>query len=189
MIIVVARYNEDISWTDQFQNVVIYNKGAPLNRPNVIPLPNVGREPHTYYKYICDNYHNLDDYTVFLQGHPFDHSRHIIQDVKNLTTFKGDFEFLSECILTVTLENEARAHYPCRNGLATYYRVFGIRPRPNKMYTFGAGAQFVVSKKCILKHPKCFYENIVKILEYHVCPGEAYDLERIHKYIFKNDYN
>jgi hypothetical protein len=25
--IVVSRYNEDISWTRQFQNVVIYNKG------------------------------------------------------------------------------------------------------------------------------------------------------------------
>jgi hypothetical protein len=185
MIIVVARYNEDISWTDQFQNVVIYNKGAPLNRPNVIPLPNVGREPHTYYKYICDNYHNLDDYTVFLQGHPFDHSRHIIQDVKNLTTFKGDFEFLSECILTVTLENEARAHYPCRNGLATYYRVFGIRPRPNKMYTFGAGAQFIVSKKNILKRPKSFYLKIIEILQHDINPIEGFVIERFHKLVFE----
>jgi hypothetical protein len=29
--IVVARYNEDIEWTKQFQNVIIYNKGESLN--------------------------------------------------------------------------------------------------------------------------------------------------------------
>jgi len=29
-------------------------------------LDNVGREGHTYYKYICDNYDNLTDYTIFL---------------------------------------------------------------------------------------------------------------------------
>jgi hypothetical protein len=184
MIIVVARYNEDISWTDQFQNVVIYNKGAPLNKPNVIPLVNVGREPHTYYKYICDNYDNLEDYTIFLQGNPFDHSPNIIQNVKNLTNFKGDFEFLSEWVITDTLEKQSMVYYHCRNLMNTYYRVFGIHPTPNTLHTFGAGAQFVVSKKCILKHPKCFYEHIVEILNYHVCPLEAYDLERLHKYIF-----
>ena len=28
--IVVARYNENIEWTKQFSNVIIYNKGLPL---------------------------------------------------------------------------------------------------------------------------------------------------------------
>jgi len=65
MKIVVARYNENIDWTFQFPNAIIYNKGEPLNIPNEVMLKNVGWEGHTYYKYICDNYDNLDDYTIF----------------------------------------------------------------------------------------------------------------------------
>lgn len=42
--IVVARYNEDVQWTKQFKNVIIYNKGKNLdNVYNQIPLNNVGR--------------------------------------------------------------------------------------------------------------------------------------------------
>ena len=44
-------------------------------------LDNVGREGHTYYKYIVDNYDNLKDYTCFLQGNPFDHSPNIIDNL------------------------------------------------------------------------------------------------------------
>ena len=67
MLIVVARFNEDIEWTKQFPNVIIINKEEKINNDiyNEIFLYYVGREGHTYYKYICDNYDNLDDYTVF----------------------------------------------------------------------------------------------------------------------------
>ena len=76
--IVVARYNEDLEWTTQFSNVIIYNKGTQLSDDfNQTCLNNVCREGHTYYKHICDNYDNLADYTIFLQGNPFDHSPNI----------------------------------------------------------------------------------------------------------------
>jgi hypothetical protein len=49
MKIVVARYNEDIEWTNELQNVIIYNKGEPLNDENIneIMLSKIGREGHT----------------------------------------------------------------------------------------------------------------------------------------------
>ena len=31
LCIVVARYNEDLMWTKQFLNVIIYNKGMPMS--------------------------------------------------------------------------------------------------------------------------------------------------------------
>jgi len=53
MLIIVSRYNEDIKWTKKFPNVLIYNKGDKLNDEyNQIMLNNIGREGHTYYKYI-----------------------------------------------------------------------------------------------------------------------------------------
>jgi len=80
--IVIARYHENIEWSKQFPNVIIYNKGNKLdNDYNEIMLSNVGKEGHTYYKHICDNYDNLADYTIFLQGTPFDHSPNIISNL------------------------------------------------------------------------------------------------------------
>ena len=66
--IVVARYNEDISWTKKYQpNIIIYNKGDD-HIDSSIPLPNVGRESHTYLYHIISNYNQLADRTVFVQG-------------------------------------------------------------------------------------------------------------------------
>jgi len=186
--IIVARYNESVEWTKQFQNVIIYNKGDKLdNSYNEVFLNNVGREGHTYYKYICDNYENLAEYNIFLQGNPFDHSPNIIS---NLTKYVNDeelsidFEFLSEQIHHSSLYLERSRYYrQCENIHKTWARIFGPITG-NKECIFGAGAQFIVSKKQVLKKPKEFYENIMKILEYDINPLEGYHIERFHKYIF-----
>ena len=59
--IVVARYNEDIEWLNNYKNVIIYNKGEKVQtKHKVIELPNIGREAHTIFYHICENYENLD---------------------------------------------------------------------------------------------------------------------------------
>jgi hypothetical protein len=184
MNIVVARYQEDVSWTKEFSNVIVYNKGEALGACyNEIKLNNVGREAHTYFKHICDNYDKLSEYTVFLQGNPFDHSPNIIQNLKKYTseTIDLDFEFLSEWIIECSL-NGCRYHrnLPLRK---VYEHIFKTRG-DDKPFSFGAGAQFIVSKKQILKHSKEFYLNILNLVEEDVCPIEAYVLERFYKLIF-----
>ena len=51
-------------------------------------------------------------------------------------------------------------------------------------FIFGAGAQFIVSKKQILKRPKEFYLKIVEMLQYSINPIEGFVIERFHKLIF-----
>lgn len=185
--IVVARYNEDVEWTKQFSNVLIYNKGHPLgNGYNEIFLDNVGREGHTYYKHICDNYDKLADYTIFLQGRPFDHSPNLISNLNKYINNKElniDFDFLSEYILHSSLDVEHVAHIWCKNIHRDWEFVFGVSS-DNQECIFGAGGQFIVSKNKILKNKKEFYEKIVKMLEYTINPLEGYNVERFHKYIF-----
>lgn len=189
--IVVARYNEDLEWTKQFLNKIIYNKGTSLTDDfNEILLNNVGREGHTYYTYIYDNYDNLAEYTIFLQGNPFDHSPHIISNLNyyiNVLTndyskdLNIDFEFLSENILNCDL---AGCHF--HKGLPlieTYEKLFGER-KENMNFIFGAGAQFIVSKKKILQRPKEFYLKIIEMLNKDIHPIEGYVIERFHKLIF-----
>jgi Protein of unknown function (DUF3431) len=185
--IIVARYNECVEWTRQFPNVIIYNKGEKLDDGfNEVFLDNVGREGHTYYRYICDNYENLSDYAVFLQGRPFDHSPNILSNLTqyvNNSELSIEFEFLSERIYNSSLNTECSKNWQCKNIHKTWERVFGVTVEDREC-TFGAGAQFIVSKNKILQHPKNFYENIVKILDYTIDPEEGYDIERFHKYIF-----
>jgi len=183
--IVIARYNENIEWTKQFPNVIIYNKGEKLKDTfNEILLNNVGREGHTYYKYICDNYDNLDDYTIFLQGNPFDHSPNIISNLNKFINNKElniDFEFLSEYILNCNLRG-----CPHHHGLPLidiYEKLFNVR-KTDMDFHFGAGAQFIVSKKAILNRPKEYYLNIVEILQNDINPIEGYVIERLHQFIF-----
>jgi len=185
--IVVSRYNENIDWTKQFLNVIIYNKGSSLNnhKYNEIIINNVGREGHTYYKYIYDNYDNLTDYTIFLQGNPFDHSPNIISNLNKYINNKDlniNFEFLSEIIIDCNLTG---CHY--HKGLPlieTYEKIFNERKK-NMKFKFGCGAQFIVSKNKILERPKEFYFKLVEMLGNDKNPIEGFVIERFHSLIFK----
>jgi hypothetical protein len=191
--IVVARYNEDIEWCKQFPNVIIYNKGDKLHdRYNEIVLPNVGREGHTYYKHICDNYDNLTDYIIFLQGRPFDHSPNIVSTLNNIISTLSkynnsedldiDFEFLSESIIQCNLAGCMwHPGLPLRD---TYETLFNVR-KEYMEFAFGGGAQFIVSKRCVLKKPKSFYDKIVELLQNNIDPVEGYVMERFHGLIFE----
>jgi len=196
MKIIVSRFNEDISWTFPFKNVIIYNIGQPLSssllhKPIIeIPLPNVGREGHTYYKYIYDNYDTLDDYTIFLQGNPFDHSPNIIknllkiqQDYENNQFSPIDFSYLSEKIIHCNLTG---CHHHRGIPLIPIYEYLFNERKTNLDFSFGAGAQFMVSRENILSRPKEFYLKIIKLLDHNVCPIEGYVIERFHSLIFRH---
>ena len=182
--IVIARYLEDISWTKQFNNVLIYNKGETLkDYNNVVCLENVGKEGHTYYTHIYENYHNLADYTVFLQGRPFDHSPNIISNLRkyiNKEKLNNSFEFLSETI------------HPCTTSKCFFHKCIPVEnvykilfdKSEEFFFQFGAGAQFAVSKQRVLERPREFYLKIVKLLEYSKNPIEGFCVERLHPIIF-----
>ena len=59
-----------------------------------------------------------------------------------------------------------------------------MKKKDNNNFLFGAGAQFIVSKKKILQRPKEFYLNIIKILENEMYPMTPWVIERFHKLIF-----
>jgi len=185
--IIVARYNENVTWSKQFDNVIIYNKGEKLEDGyNEILLENVGREAHTYYKYIYDNYDNLDDYTIFLQGNPFDHSPNIINKIrayKMHPSLHVDFKFLSETISECTLY-KCPHHFELRP-IEVYEKIFGYK-KENMNFKFGNGAQFIVSKQKILSNPKEFYLKIINLLNYTINPIEGYSIERLHSLFFCN---
>ena len=77
MDVVVARYDECLEWLWPIEGrCTVYNKGESQVHgafKAVRALPNVGREAHTYANHIIDNYDDLPDVTVFVQGCITDH--------------------------------------------------------------------------------------------------------------------
>ena len=188
MIIIVSRYNENIEWTKDFPNVLVYNKGTKLEDGyNEILLENVGREGHTYYKYIYDNYDNLEDYTIFLQGNPFDYSPNIINNLNKYLYQEHlniDFEFLSENIINCNLSG---CYWDTSLPLRDVYKKLFNERKEYMDFKFGAGAQFIVSRKQILNRPKEFYLKIIELLQNDVLPIEGFIIERFHPLIFSNN--
>jgi len=186
MKIIISRYNENIEWTKSLPNVIIYNKGPqlPSEYNNEIYLPNVGREGHTYLTYIYNNYDNLDDYTIFLQGNPFDHSPNLLRTLEKYINNKKlniDFEYISELIIDCKLSG--CIYDPTLPLKKVYEKMFNER-KETLNFKFGAGAQFIVSKDKIRSRSKEFYFNILKMLDNKVGPKEGWVLERFWKLIF-----
>jgi hypothetical protein len=207
--IVIARYNEDITWAQQLKEAIIYDKNDTSNIGNiddkndtsnignidnlsgvkgmVIPLPNVGRGGHTYYKYIYDNYEDLSDYTMFLQGHPFDHypniNNHFFEDIRQKIKKNKLKNFTPLGNILHCKISHCKYHPEPLPMKQIYKKVFNKNAFPYMKFKFVQGAQFIVSKKQILKRPKAFYLNIVKLLEKEINPIEGFIIERFHKLI------
>ena len=193
--LIVARYNEDISWTKDFPNVTLINKGTKLEETfghTVIEFENVGRESHSYYKWIYDNYENiLEDYIIFVQGNPFDHSPNIIENLNkymNDPDLKNDFIYISQLHNKTTLLKEFNKGLYCTTILRTYQDLFGSTK--DKEIICAWGAQFMVSKRSILTKSKAFYEKLVNLLNHSINPDEGYHFERLHHEIMSyNEYS
>lgn len=83
--IVIARYKEDISWSDNYKNFrTIYNKG-PDDLPNVeyVKRENYGRDPEVFLNHIIHNYYNLANVTMFFQGSYNSRDDQIIKKINN----------------------------------------------------------------------------------------------------------
>ena len=199
--IVIARYKENLDWTQKLSNVFICNKGLPLKENMyghqiINDLENVGREGHTIYSYIYDNYDNLSDYTIFLQGNPFDHCPEILNKLMGLNCMESppDFEFLAVYISDIFLGyNIYYIDLKCYlNFIKAYKDIFHQNPSDEMIsnrFPFGSGAQFIVSKSNILSRSRDFYKRIIDMLSYNSDPIEGHIIERFHKIILSSDEN
>ena len=132
--LVIAKYQEDISWADNYTKAVI-QKG--------VDMPNIGREISSFFWFILTNYDKLEGDYIFLQGHPFDHCANVL-------------DILDQPYYGVVHKCKGDGS-PEHNGL----NVSGIAVELNlpvlDEYTFYAGAQHRASTEQIKKRPYEWY--------------------------------
>lgn len=186
--LVVSRYNENLDWIRISSNPnikqKIYNKGANDIIEETILLPNIGREAQTWIFHILSNYDNLAEYTIFLQGNPFEHYKNtteVLLDIPNSLNYlvkieEGLYSF-SDKILEETLEH-SKTYFVYPDEL---YKKYFIGEVPNN-YKFPNGAQYIVHKDNILSKSNSFYEYILKTCEWN--DHGPWSIERLWPFIF-----
>jgi len=203
--IIVARYNEDVNWLKGATNVIVYNKGNELSdMDNVISLPNVGREAHTYLYHIVENYEMLADVTLFTQAKISDHGYpENIDALKERLITPALQKGISDNFFTIYAGERPGAdpdfNLKIRQWLigsfnvspssvdkivySDWFKQFVNPVYPNPLQFYG-GAIFAVSKQRILTRTKEYYQILLSQLETENAPIEAHFLERSWLYVF-----
>ena len=148
----------------------IYNKGEPLEE-NCINLHNIGREGHTFIHHIVSNYENLADYTMFLQGNPFNpHSPNLFSRLNHFIETQEsiqDFTWISESIIEGDFEYIREPYHSIFPNIKFAFEQIFKDQKPPKTFRFGAGAQFMVSKISFNKDQKSsmktFFNSLKKL--------------------------
>jgi len=200
--IIVAKYDEPINWLlKEKDHCIIYNKGAPLDKPNnigltEIDLPNVGRESDTYLQYIISNYDDLPDVVVFTQARISDHKRHnnpdILINLKDRELINANSSFKITRInrrwnvsnAGFFLKNNYKHNTPILFGEWFTSNISKTYPVSFKGNYYGI---FAVRKQAILSRPISFYKKILEEISHHSDPAEGHFFERSWYYIFNPD--
>jgi len=206
--LIIARFDEDIGWADELgYDYVVYNKG-PGELEKAIKLKNIGREAHTYLTHIVNEYDNLQEMNVFLQGNPFDHIddrgrasvdtlQIMIADLaERMVPFKGLAWFKLKCD---GLGNPHDLRKPENRGrwagwgrdipvAELFERLFDAKA-PSTIIARAPAGLFCATRERIRTRPREFYEKALRIVESDPedenNTGHAF--ERLWQYVFNGN--
>jgi hypothetical protein len=215
--IVVAHYNEDLSWLEPFASkAIVYSKGAPPECPNfarVITLDNIGRESHTFLYHLVHSYDDLADITMFVQGDVYNLNNDVLPHTA-LSVPEMIYKSLNTSPVGVTSFGPLKKPFYDWSGLLwaepgeiQWLRRLGstmvpARMSPAKFWEFihgeghppgvqwHAGGLFAVRAENVRRRPRDFYHKIFKYFEE---PGfcsieEGHYMERMWFAIFSDTH-
>jgi len=156
---VVAKHKEDLSWLADVPaawRVRVYDKGGEDN--GYVNRPNVGREAETF------AHHNatepLVEWTVFLQGNPFDHWPDPIQHAQRIMA-RGDrvgwLGYHYDTAWNVPPHTLADLDFP------TVWHDLGIEGVCPTRLSFPAGGQMVVHDSVITARHRVWWQRAATV--------------------------
>ena len=163
--VVVSKFNEDSEWTKKIKyDVIIYDKSdQPIE--NSIHRTNVGREGETFLYHIIQNYDNLYDLTIFIQGDPRSNPVTYTYD-EVIEEINKDHENKLKTILTWEGVCNMKEYW-----LKSCLILNDILFDTNEIVKYSSGVQYVVPRNVILNRPKELYEILHnQILKYGNLP-------------------
>lgn len=179
-VIVSCHFSEDLEWLQSWEGkvVVVDKDGAVPTTIHYAPLltvPNECNEASAYVAYICHSYMELPDHIAFIHGHETSwHQRHDrdLLSVIRAANPSCNFVHLNNLYRQITFPGY----------VASY-----MSPGGCKMVA-AIGAQFVVSKKCILQYPLGAWVKLLMALCMPCTRRESFDrgvcMEVLWPYVF-----
>ena len=202
--LIIARYDEDIEWVKKYNDfkITIYNKGNKLeDEPfyKIINLENKGRESHSWLYHIVNNYYQLDEINVFLQGKiddldcmAFSNPNDYLEKINKYGFAASRYGLLGpfHWNWNVNIEKDIRYKRQWENNEISRSSI-GFRNFSKKLFpdiplfvaTSYSGC-FAVKKDMILLQSIGFYEELLDILSKNKNPIEGHYMERLWCYIF-----
>jgi hypothetical protein len=186
MDIVIARYNESLLWYSAVMvgpRKVVYNKGEGELRP----LPNIGREAHTYLHHILETFPEFPDWTFFTQGNPSDHCTSLAGIVNQWphsyrkSAFYiegGPILFANEPVRYV--EEKPIGDDAGNDVLGLWAELFSSPP-PQEIL-FAPGAIFAISKERLHSRSWAFYKRAYELAGTR--PRAPWEFERLWAYLW-----
>jgi len=207
--VIISRFNENLDWIENINKdyiIYLYNKGEDITLKksiNSINLPNVGRESHTWLYHITNNYENISDNNIFLQGRIDDLGCMAYKDLErylnNLEVNRFNVSRLG--LLTpfhwkknLTIPSDKRYKKDWENAKISRneigFRKFAKEIFPNIpiFVATSYGGCFAVSKEAIYSHSKDFYIKLLSKCNHHEHPIEAHFLERLWCFMFSQNF-
>jgi len=202
--LIIARYDEDIEWVKKYNdfNITIYNKGNKLeDEPfyKIINLENKGRESQSWLYHIVNNYYQLDEINVFLQGKiddldcmAFSNPNDYLEKINKYGFAASRYGLLGpfHWDWNVNIEKDIRYKRQWENNEISRSSI-GFRNFSKKLFpdiplfvATSYGGCFAVKKDMILLQSIGFYEELLDILSKNKNPIEGHYMERLWCYIF-----
>lgn len=203
--IVISKFNENLSYINHFKNVYIYDKN-PINsllfykyvKPDIhyTQVPNVGREIHTYLYHIINNYDNLNDITIFIHGSCIFENRYKLELYNKLVYIynnTGNTVFFGMPVSILSLFKDIKMTYyksttNCNNIFdikhtlkeynGNYYDWYIENFKNIEVYCGSYAGTLLIHKNDILKHPKEYYQKLIKYVDEDNNPETAHYFER-----------
>ena len=176
--LVIARYKEDISWSDNYKQFrTIYNKG-PDDLPGVeyIKRENYGQDCEVFLYHIINNYYNLSNVTMFFQGTYNDREDQIIKNIKKFISDdpnyiyyenkrSGDLPDNNKTIRSSIslISNKNTENIDIENFDKIYKKIFNKNYNKNNI-TWTPGMYISVGKNKIQNQPQTVYIKMYNFL-------------------------
>jgi len=194
--LVVCRCGENLAWLRNIPRevpVTVYDKTSPPAErwPGSFPLANVGREAHAWLHHLTERYDSLAEWTLFAQGHPFDHvpdMHAVLRQIARGETPPGDFQWLG--FLWETDDARGRPTFvnwsknPDRRELdleGFFQRLWQESPPEHLRYV--GGGQFLVSRQAVHRRSLSFFQKARAIAADF--PDAAHGFERTWDRVFQ----
>lgn len=159
--VVISKYNEDYEWIKKItHDVIVYDKSdTPIK--NSVSRPNIGREGETFLYHIIQNYNNLQDLTIFIQGDPRSNPVTYSYD-EVISEINKNHEEKLKTILTWEGICNMKEYW-----LKSCFILNNVLFDTDEIVKYSSGVQYVVPKNVILNRPLELYQILHnQILKY-----------------------